>query len=167
MKRGAAGRAQAAAEFDWPVILRRYAELAAHLGELRCRGEHEPARPWPQRADPFRRFAYFPSGTLGGDCLVRARPDAAARLPALLSLAMANFAFAPQVFDREAPAALLGLLTRGGEHAVDAALAEANLASAAGVRALMWLWKFDLVDIRPGAMHAPAWTPANSLENKA
>jgi alpha-maltose-1-phosphate synthase len=152
-KMAAAGRARATAEFDWPIILQRYAELAVHLGEIRSRHTDVPAQPWPQRADPFRRFAHFSSEILGGTWRVRATPDAAARLPALMSLGMANFAFTSQTFPREAPIALLDRLNRGGEHTVDSLLAQAGLASA---QALMWLWKFDLVSIRPGTTPAPA-----------
>ncbi|MBT0963458.1 glycosyltransferase family 4 protein [Denitromonas iodatirespirans] len=159
---GAAGRARAAAEFDWPLILHRYAELATHLGEIRGRAAHESARPWPQRADPFRRFAGFASETLGGAWPVSARPDAAARLPALLSLPLANFVFAPHTFPRETPSVLLDGLRRGRAHTVDTLLAQAGLANEAGIRALMWLWKFDLVDIRPEAVP----TPAPSTESK-
>ncbi|KAA3651807.1 MAG: glycosyltransferase [Proteobacteria bacterium] len=153
---GAAGRARAAAEFDWPVILHRYAELADHLAAIRHRHPQAPARPWPQRDDPFRRFAHYATEPLGRAWPVRASADAASRLPVLMSLTVANFAFAPHTVAREAPAVLLDVLSRGAQHTVGSLLTQAGLPPARGVQALMWLWKFDLVDIQPGAMPACA-----------
>lgn len=152
---GAAGRARAVAEFDWPVILRRYAELAGHLDEIRRGHMQMSAQPWPPRADPFRAFAHFASAPLAGHWPVRARPDAAARLAVLLSLSTANFAFT-RAFSPEAPTALLDLLRRTGGNTVDAVLAHSGLANDVGVHALMWLWKFDLVEIDAGLKTAPA-----------
>lgn len=146
---GAAGQARVRNDFDWPVILRRYADFAAHLGEIRGQCRPEPARSWPQRADPFLRFAHFPSRTLAGEWPVRARPDAVARLTVLQSLSMANSAFEPQLLAREAPSALLAILATDAAHTVDSLLFAAALPRPMGVRALMWLWKFDLVEIRP------------------
>lgn len=145
---GAAGLARAQNDFDWPVILRQYADLARQLGEIRQPHQLEPAQPWPQRADPFQRFAHFPSATLQGDWPVRAVPEAAARLRELLSLSMANYAFDPQLLSREAITALLAVLQKDAPHTVNTALAAAGQATPMGVRALMWLWKFDLVGVR-------------------
>ncbi len=146
---GAAGQRRAETEFDWPVILRRYAELAARLGEIRAQALSETAEPWPQRTDPFRRFAHFASKTLDGDWQVRARPDAAAHLAALLPLSMTNYAIDPQLLAREALPALLVVLETDAVHTVRSTLAAAGLEKPMGVRALMWLWKFDLVEVLP------------------
>ncbi len=148
---GAAGLKRAQAEFDWPVILRRYAELAAALGEIRRSGPHDPAQPWPQRADPFARFAHFPTVTLGGNWIVQAQPQAGARLRELLGLAMAAYAFDPGLLPKESVAALLSVLEKQETLSVNAVLAAAGQANPAGLRALMWLWKFDLVRVWPGA----------------
>ncbi len=146
---GAAGQRRAETEFDWPVILHRYAELAARLGEIRAQASAETAEPWPQRTDPFRRFAHFASKTLDGDWQVRARPDAAAHLAALLPLSMTNYAIDPQLLAREALPALLVVLETDAVHTVRSTLAAAGLEKPMGVRALMWLWKFDLVEVLP------------------
>ncbi|UTW06972.1 glycosyltransferase family 4 protein [Pseudomonas benzenivorans] len=144
---GAAGRARATAQYDWPVVLRRYAELAQELAGLRPQDIGEPPQPWPQRADPFHRFAHFSSRTLNGQWLIRARPDAAARLERLLSLPMTNYAFDSPLLSREALPALLATLDQDARQTVDSALANADVATQVGVRALMWLWKFDLLEV--------------------
>ena len=72
-----------------------------------------------------------------------------------LSLSTANFAFT-RAFSPEAPTALLDLLRRTGGNTVDAVLAHSGLANDVGVHALMWLWKFDLVEIDAGLKTAPA-----------
>ena len=151
---GAAGRARAVAEFDWPVILRRYAALAAELNALRPRAsEAAPAlmKSWPRRADPFHRFAHFPSAQLGGDWVVEARDGVMSRLQTLLGLAMANYAMDARLLPREAVQALAEVLARRQALTVNALLAAAGLQGPAAVRALLWLWKFDLVRIAPPA----------------
>ena len=145
---GAAGLARAQREFDWPVILRRYAQLADELAAIRVAAAGQAAEPWPQRADPFTRFAHFSSQTLGGDWRVTAQPDAQARLRDLLTLAMANYAFDATLLPRAAVVALLTAAARDAGQTVNAVLAGAGEATPLGVRSLMWLWKFDLVKIR-------------------
>jgi glycosyltransferase involved in cell wall biosynthesis len=147
---GAAARARALAEFDWPVILRRYAELTILLGELRQQGRLDRAQVWPQRADPYQRFAHFPSRTLAGHWPVRVRPQALARLNTLMELSLCNYVVDPHLLTRESLTALLATLVRDDNHMVNSVLASTGLATQVGVRALMWLWKFDLVEIRTG-----------------
>lgn len=144
---GAAGLARAQGEFDWPVILQRYAQLADELARIRLAAGVQAAQPWPTRADPFARFAHFPSQTLGGGWLVRAQPDAQARLRDLLGLAMANYAFDASLLPRETIAALLTVAGQNDGQTVNALLSAAGAATAVGVRCLMWLWKFDLVKV--------------------
>lgn len=145
---GAAGLLRARNEFDWPVILHRYAEQARQLGEMRQHALLESAQTWPQRADPFQRFAHFPSATLSGHWQVVIQPEASARLSSLLSLSMANYAFDTQMLSKEAVIALLTVLQKDVSHTVNSALAAAGQATPMGVRALMWLWKFDLVQVK-------------------
>lgn len=146
---GAAGLARAQGEFDWPVILQRYAQLADELGRIRAAAGAQAAEPWPTRADPFARFAHFSSQTLGGDWLVKAQPDGEARLRDLLGLAMANYALDAALLPRETILALLAVSGKQGVQTANALLAAAGAATPAGARSLMWLWKFDLVQVRP------------------
>ena len=106
-----------------------------------------PAQPWPQRADPFHRFAHFPTATLPGHWRVRVQPDAQRRLPQLLSLSMLNYVFSADSMTAEMVERLLAAAGNGGESTVQATLSAAGCATPAGVRALMWLWKFGLVEI--------------------
>jgi starch synthase len=144
---GAQGMARAQQEFDWPVILQRYAELATELAQIRDAAGPQPPEPWPQRADPFGRFGHFASHTLAGNWLVVPQVDAQARLSTLLDLAMVNYAFDAALLPRESVAALVTMLGQGGNKTVNELLASAGLATPVGVRCLMWLWKFGLVSI--------------------
>lgn len=146
---GAAGLQRARQVFDWPVVLRQYAALAAELGEIRRHAAPQAQQPraWPQRADPFARFAHFSSATLQGSWPVQARPQAAERLQALLDLSMVNYAFDARLLPRDSLAALLAVLEADTPHTVDSALKAAGQKSPAGTRALMWLWKLDLVTL--------------------
>lgn len=59
---GASGRARAIADYDWQVILGRYEDLAATLGERRRAApahDSKVRRVWPQRLSPFEMFANF------------------------------------------------------------------------------------------------------------
>lgn len=145
---GVAGLARAQSEFDWPVILHRYARLADELARIRNADGPQSPEPWPQRADPFARFSRFSSQTLQGDWIVAPRPDAEARLRDLMGLAMANYALDSALLPRETIAALLEALGKHGAQTVNALLTTVAATTPAGVRSLMWLWKFDLVRIR-------------------
>lgn len=145
---GAAGLARAQEEFDWPVILQRYALLADELAIIRVNAGQQTPEPWPQRADPFARFGQFPSQTLGGLWVVSAHPDAGPRLSDLYGLSMVNYAFDAMLLPKENIVALLEVLQRQGAKTVNDLLAATGVATPVGVRALMWLWKFDLVAVR-------------------
>ena len=146
---GAAGLARATQDFDWPVILQRYAQLADELTKIRLAAGPQAPEPWVQRADPFARFGHFPTQTLAGNALVLAQPSAQARLADLLSLAMANYAFEASLLPRETIIALLSVLDKSGSQTVNELLVAAGVATPVGVRSLMWLWKFDLVQVVP------------------
>ncbi len=151
---GEAGRARAQAEFDWPVILRRYAALARELAGIRQAHADTVAQTWPQRADPFMRFAHFPTATLGGNWIVRARPNLLSRLRDLMALSMVSYAFNERQLPRAAVQALADVLAGGKPQTSQAALTVAGLASFTGSRALMWLWKFDLIQVAPPAVNS-------------
>ena len=144
---GAAGLARATRDFDWPVILQRYAQLAGELTKIRLAAGPQAPEPWVQRADPFARFGHFSSQTLAGNARVLAQPSAQARLSDLRSLAMANYAFEASLLPPETIIALLSLLEKNGSQTVNELLVAAGVATPVGVRCLMWLWKFDLVQV--------------------
>jgi len=144
---GAAGLARASRDFDWPVILQRYAQLADELTKIRLAAGPQAPEPWVQRADPFARFGHFPTHTLAGNALVFAQPSAQARLADLFSLAMANYAFEASLLPREMIIALLSMLDKSGSQTVNELLVAAGVATPVGVRCLMWLWKFNLVQV--------------------
>jgi hypothetical protein len=164
LQMGAAGRRRALEEFDWPVILRRYQALADQLNEIRWAHSGPdralPPQRWPQRADPFHRFAHYPTAVLQGHWRVALREDAQVRLPGLLSLAMLNYAFAEDSLDAALVERVLGSMATSARNvgqidpnadqidlAVKGALEIAGCSTPAGVRALMWLWKFGLITL--------------------
>ncbi len=146
---GAAGLARATLDFDWPLILQRYAQLADELTKIRLAAGPQAPEAWVQRADPFARFAHFSSHTLAGNAMVLAQPSAQARLNDLRSLAMANYAFEANLLPTETIIALLSVLEKSGSQTVNELLVAAGIATPVGVRCLMWLWKFDLVQVVP------------------
>jgi len=148
-KMGAAGQEHARRNYDWPVILRQYAGLADELARIRKDAGAQPPERWVPREDPFHRFSHFSTSTLSGSWHVRSRPEAQARLRELEQLAMAKYAFHPELLPAEIVAKVLDVIDRHGQIEVNALLVEAGCAHSAGVRALMWLWKFDLVSLQP------------------
>jgi starch synthase len=147
---GEQGRRRAHSEFDWPVVLERYAALSQALSALRQQaaqgGQHTA---WPQRADPFARFAHFASATLQGRWQVQLGPDAVRRFDILAGLSAANYGFDPVLLPKPMVQALLQALATGGPHTVDSLLQQQGGASEVRVRALMWLWKFDVIRLLP------------------
>ena len=63
---------------------------------------------------------------------------------------MANYAFDASLLPRETIVALLTVLEKNGDQTVNALITSAGAATPVGVRCLMWLWKFDLVNIEHG-----------------
>ncbi len=146
---GAAGAARAVRDFDWTVILPRYAELASELAVIRRAAGAQPPEPWLQRADPFSRFASFSTAALAGNWLLAPAPEAQARLRDLLGLSMVNYAFDPVLLPQELAATMLAVLEKQGVQTVNALLETAGQTNPVGVRMLMWLWKFDLIRVQP------------------
>ena len=146
---GAAGQLRANQIFDWPVILKQYAQLADQLAQIREQGLSESAHPWPQRADPFKRFDHLPTATLQGTWPVKTKPDARVKLKELFSLPMASYALDQQLLPNATIAALVAVLEKNTVHTVNSVLVAAGCSTPVGVRSLMWLWKFDLIQISP------------------
>lgn len=145
-KMGASGRQHALEVYDWPVILHQYSALAHELKTIRPQGQL-PRKPWPQREDPFTRFAHFSTTTLHGGWAIQSQKNALDRLHQLLALNMTNYAFKDQVLESESLVAIITTLQMGNTHTVNSVLKASGQNSAAGVRALMWLWKFDLIHV--------------------
>ncbi len=148
---GAAGLARAQAMFDWPIILQRYAQLVEELGKIRAHAKAQSMvamESWVTRSDPFSRFAHFPSQIVQANWIVTPQADAQARLRDLLQLAMANYAFHPILLAQEGPQILLTALGQQTQ-TVQSLLIASNLNTPMGMRTLMWLWKFNLLQITP------------------
>jgi starch synthase len=145
---GAAGQARIQTDYDWPVILGRYAELAASLGEIRRgAGDARPA-PWPGRPDPFALFEAYPTHVLSGSWRVEVQPDRAKAVEAYLDLGVTRYVLDPIVLPRES---ILDLLRKaeGGPHTVDSLLGPTDAQRPVRTRALMWLHKLHLINLRP------------------
>ncbi|MEH6434670.1 glycosyltransferase family 4 protein [Massilia sp. DD77] len=93
---GESGRARARQEFDWSAILVRYRTLFDELAERRRADPMlAPALPVhaPDRPDPFRLFASYPTKLLTAASLVELKPDASlALVRAYRELAINRFA---------------------------------------------------------------------------
>ncbi len=92
---GASGRLRARTEFDWSVVYAQYRALWEHLADLRAHGPEVAAPPIlgavPQRMEPFRAFANYPSHTLGPRTLVQ-RLETTADWPSLRQHPLFNYA---------------------------------------------------------------------------
>jgi hypothetical protein len=146
---GASGRARALAEFDWPVILHRYQALAGELGRLRSSATGGQI-PWPLRPDPSRLFGHFPTRRLAPDWVVSAPPGREAALEDLLRLRMTTYVLDPV---RLPPDMIRDLhrLAQAGPRTVSDLMAAAGGGGRPRLRALMWLAKLGLADLKPPA----------------
>jgi alpha-maltose-1-phosphate synthase len=144
----AAGLEHAQTEFDWPVILRRYALCAENLNAIRLASGPQVAESWPNRADPFTRFSHFSTHTLKGNWIVNSMPDAGVRLRELLDLQMASYALHAQLLPKESIVIILDWLELHPDVSVNTLLDSVKMTTSAGVRMLMWLWKFNLIRVQ-------------------
>ncbi len=145
---GQSGARRARELYDWPVILDRYVELTNQLGEIRRSAGDLPSEAWVSRPDPFSLFGDYPTATLSNDWIAAARADEAA-VQKFLSLGLADYVLKAPVLT---PDMILGVhraITRAGSLRVGDLLTGTGLALEEAVQALMWLAKFDLVELRP------------------
>lgn len=149
LRMGASGRARALSEFDWPVILQRYQALAGELGRLRAAAPGGRT-PWPLRPDPAQLFRRFPTRRMAADWIVSAPAGREAALEDLLRLRMTAYVLDPV---RLPPDMIRDLhrLALAGPRTVSDLMAAAGGGGRPRLRALMWLAKLGLVDLKPSA----------------
>jgi len=145
---GMAGQARARELYDWPVILQQYEQLAATLQEIRQAQGQAAAQPSPTAPGIFRHFAHFSTATLPGNLLVAANTDAAEKLEALLNLNMVTYGLQEHACSEAAIREIMVVASRGEALDVNQLLQQAGHTNPGGVRALMWLWKFGLIDVK-------------------
>ena len=149
---GAAGRARARRLYDWRVVVGAYQDLWAELAELRANGNglamreprEEPAR--IEYPDPFAIYRSYPTALLGARTVVAAKSeDPAADLARLRAGTLHRFV--PHAFLPDAEVdALMARLASGPARAGDLAAAHPDNRRRL-VRTLLWLAKFDLVEL--------------------
>ncbi|MCA3716982.1 MAG: glycosyltransferase family 4 protein [Brevundimonas sp.] len=147
---GEAGRARAVAEFDWPVILDRYCDFAAELGELRRAAatlRKRPAIPFPIRPDPFVLFQSYPTHHVGDDWKIEAVPLDDRGLDRFLGLHMARYVIDDQVLPEATLRAVHSEAAKGGQTV--GSLLNGVGRTPASWKALMWLMKLDIVRAAP------------------
>lgn len=137
-----------AADFDWPLILARYCELAAELAARRANGAAEQS-PYPPVLNPFQRFAGFPTAAIDDGWHLNADHHSASTLERLSALSVANYGFDPGLLPRDAPSRLLEVVLARDIGSVGAAMQESGMSEAVTQRALMWLWKFGVIKLKP------------------
>lgn len=143
---GEAGRQRAATVYDWPIILDRYTDFVASLGELRAAaGRLKPREPIDRalRPDPFALFADYPTQRLMKTTRVRAAALAEHALDDLLGLAVLNYVVGPQTLPAEVIRRLHARLALE-EQTVEAAIRAEQAPAAQTVRAILWLVKLGL-----------------------
>jgi len=150
---GEAGRARAAAEFDWAVIVRRYQELWTELAarrarepEIAPRGPADP--PNPRADDPYALFAHYATTTLGPRHVVGLVPGADV---AALGEGAGIVAFIPYLLASGEAVGRMMAAIKAGPVSVEALLAPHPPAEHARLRrTIAWLYKAGLVRIAAG-----------------
>ena len=154
-RQGAAGRARARRLYDWRVVVAAYQELWSELAEIRASGagvalrNHaaEPAR--VEYPDPFAIYRGYPTALLRPDTVVAAKSDdPAGDLARLRKGSLHGFAGHAFLSDADTDALVARLAASGPMRAADL-LAQHPNAGRALVRTLLWLKKFDLVELDP------------------
>lgn len=146
---GASGQRRVAQEFDWPVILSHYSELADELAQKRQSGAGDAkAQASRNRPDPYALFAHYPTSTLGPDTEISLNPDNQHSIETLLNLGIASYVINPVVLPREA---IIRTLHAAERHETLAHLIASLPDQDATIttRALMWLAKMGLVLLGP------------------
>jgi glycosyltransferase involved in cell wall biosynthesis len=145
---GQAGRARAQAFVDWPIVARRYAELADELAAVRAAAPPpQPGRLDPVRGDPFVDFAGFPTAVLTLDMPIRAADGATGETVAAIPADSLDRAFPGLRADLAECAAALDLLVTGQAQTPREVLLKFPVERRRMVETgLAWMAKLGLVD---------------------
>lgn len=150
---GAAARERALRLYDWRVVVAAYEALWAELAEARAAAAGVALRDRAREAahadfpDPFAVFQGYPTARLGSETTVASRSrDPAGDLARLREGGMHTFA-AHAFLPDAATDALLGRLAGGPARVSDLAAAHRGEGRRLA-RTLLWLAKFDLVELR-------------------
>jgi glycosyltransferase involved in cell wall biosynthesis len=146
---GEAGTARAFSLYDWPIILDRYTDLAAELGEVRAAAGALEPEPWPARPDPFSLFSDYPTARYSGAWMV-SNVGSGEALSVLLNLGVTNYALGDPVLPQDLVCALHSHAGRK-DHTVRSLLDSVSGQEPVKARALMWLCKFGLLRLSPPA----------------
>lgn len=161
---GKEARRRARAVYDWPVVIAQYQLLGEELARLRGTAaangqEVAPPRPgqpaWPQRSDPFRSFATYPTYSMGMDVRVERLPIREGEgLATLLDNPMIRFV-ASALPSTDYLEALLARLPLPGQ-SVPASQVFQELPpneQAIALRCLSWFAKHGLIRLSPPQGH--------------
>lgn len=144
---GLAGQARARAEYDWPMILRQYRELAVELGKIRQAAGGVAPEPWPNRSDPFRVFAGHATALVSGSWAVEADATQASAVAEALTLGVMSYSLDQNLTAKdEIPD--MHRLAATGDQTVGSVIAAMGGGSPQRVRAIMWLAKMGLIRLR-------------------
>lgn len=146
---GAAGRARALVEFDWPHILDRYVELAHMLSKSRPAVGRPEA--WPARPDPFTLFANYPTHALNDRWSVHADIGRRSALDDYMSLQVSKYVLDDTVLPSVLIVEMFTIAARG-DHSVASLLDACGGSRVMRVRALMWLLKLGLIRVDAGGL---------------
>jgi len=147
---GEAGRQRARLEYDWPVVLERYCDFAANLGDLRRAAERSgplPGERRPLRGDPFSVFDGYPTATIDASWRVSAALSDGAELQKLLSLNVVSYVLAGASLQTETLARVHASATQ--EQTIRDLLAATGGPRDQAFRAMMWLIKLGLLTAHP------------------
>ena len=149
---GQAGRAHAAGRYDWAAIIPLYHELWSDLHARRRQGQpttprkpHGPAN--PTSIDPFRLYRGYPTQVLSGATMLTARAAlSGSQLKALMEQTGA-MDLRRMVAPGSSVLAVHGLIHQHGPIRFDALVAQSDLSVVRTEAIVLWLLKFDLVQM--------------------
>ena len=149
---GAAGAARARELYDWAAVIPQYQALWAEQTACRERGQpatgrdaDEPAR--PSAIDPFTLYRGYPTDRLAQTALISAeRSIEIAEIETMVKLTGATY-LRRFVTTAENAARIQSIIARDGPLRLDALIAAAELNADLVTAAVLWLAKFDFVQI--------------------
>jgi alpha-maltose-1-phosphate synthase len=144
---GQAGQQRVKSDYDWPVILDQYTNLAAELETIRSHAaSRQDVLGRPNRPDPFALFAHYPTSHVSGDMTVTVNPDLQANVDAYLNLGIARYVIDTVVLPRESILAVLQS-AQSAPTVAQLMMACPQIEDHIKLRAIMWLAKMGLLTL--------------------
>lgn len=136
-------------KYDLSHVLKSYIDLSEQLTKMRqiaAQTSQPFGSTFPNRKDPFERFSCFPTSAFDTSLTVKCKKNSEA-VASIMNLDLASYEMKNNPIKRETVFNLYKLIEKNSAHSVNDVLRQAGCHNELGIHCLLWLYKFDCVEL--------------------